>query len=27
LLQKLNGSFILTHTGKSLADSVAEAFV
>lgn len=27
LLQKLNGSFILTHIGKSLADSVAEAFV
>jgi oxygen-independent coproporphyrinogen III oxidase len=27
LLQKLNGSFILTHTGKSLADSVAEAFI
>jgi oxygen-independent coproporphyrinogen-3 oxidase len=27
LLEKLNGSFILTHAGKSLADSVAEAFV
>lgn len=27
LLQKLNGSFILTCAGKSLADSVAEAFV
>jgi oxygen-independent coproporphyrinogen III oxidase len=27
LLQKLNGSFVLTCTGKPLADSVAEAFV
>jgi oxygen-independent coproporphyrinogen-3 oxidase len=27
LLQKSNGNFILTRAGKSLADSVAEAFV
>jgi putative oxygen-independent coproporphyrinogen III oxidase len=27
LLQRSNGQFVLTHAGKSLADSVAEAFV
>jgi coproporphyrinogen III oxidase-like Fe-S oxidoreductase len=27
LLQKSNGRFILTRVGRSLADSVAEAFV
>ena len=27
LLQKSNGSFLLTRKGKSLADSVAEAFL
>jgi putative oxygen-independent coproporphyrinogen III oxidase len=27
LLQQLNGNFVLTRAGKSLADSVAEAFV
>ena len=27
LLERRNGSFILTRSGKALADSVAEAFV
>jgi coproporphyrinogen III oxidase-like Fe-S oxidoreductase len=27
LLKRSNGNFVLTHAGKALADSVAEAFV